>query len=115
MTAAASLFPETSPFSLGGLPNEDELARICPQEFKKRNPWSDYASKVFYEGAIIDNWQWKSNDPAVQRRQKECFSGVLSGFMPHEKKEAVAGWMLSEMLTEVPVYIPRIRQTQAAQ
>ena len=36
-----------------------------------------------------------------------CFQGVLGTFgLRHEDKEAVAGWMLSEMLAEVPEYIP---------
>jgi hypothetical protein len=40
-----------------------------------------------------------------KNKQFSCFRGLLGSFcLPHEGKEAVAGWMLSEMLTEVPVH-----------
>ncbi len=91
----------------GGLSNERELAKLCPPEFKRGNPWSSYASRVFFGGANIANWKWKSDDEAVRRHQKGCFHGLLGTFdLKHEDKEAVAGWMLSEMLTEVPEYVP---------
>ena len=91
------------PQVLGGLSNEDELARACPVEFKNRNPWSNYAMRLFYSGGNIANWKWKSNDEAERSRQMGCLHGLLGTFgLPHEDKGAVAGWMLSEMLAEVP-------------
>ena len=94
------------PWPLGGLSNERELAKTCPPKFKNGNAWSSYASRVFFGGANIANWKWKSDDEAVRRHQKGCFHGLLGTFdLKHEDKEAVAGWMLSEMLTEVPEYV----------
>jgi len=95
-----------SPEMLGGLTNEDDLAKACPEEFQRDNPWSEYASKLFFMGGSIKNWKWKSEDNKVKGRQFACFRGLLGTFgLPHEDKEAVAGWMLSEMLMEVPEYI----------
>ena len=96
-----------SPEPLGGLTNEDELAKACPEEFKRRgNPWSNYAMKLFYSGGNIKNWKWKTEDKDVKNRQFACFHGLLGTFgIRHEDKTAVAGWMLSEMLAEIPEYI----------
>jgi hypothetical protein len=94
------------PEPLGGLSNEKELAKICPDDFQKNNPWSEYASKLFFMGGNIKYWKWKSEDAMVKGRQLACFRGLLGTFgLPHEHKQAVAGWMLSEMLQEVPEYI----------
>jgi hypothetical protein len=101
----AKLF-EGNPGFLGGLSNESELARSCPEEFKKQNPWSEYADKIFYMGGSIKNWEWKTDDQDVRKKQIECFKGLLGTFgLRTEDKSAVAGWMLSEMLKEVPEYV----------
>jgi len=90
---------------LGGLSNEAELARNCPAEFKQDNPWSDYAMQLFFRGGKLTNWKWRNTDQGHQRHQLACFRGLISTFgLKHEDKEAVAGWMLSVMLTEVPEY-----------
>jgi hypothetical protein len=95
------------PGILGGLSNEDELAKLCPKEFEKNNPWSDYAMKLFFCGGNIANWKWKTDDTVTRRHQRDCFSGLLGTFeLSHNDKTAVAGWMLSEMLAEVPAYVP---------
>lgn len=96
------------PNVFGGLSNEAELVKLCPEEFKDRhNKWSDYASKVFFLGADISNWNWKTGEVDIRLKQKRCFYGLLRGWnLKHEHKEAVAGWMLSEMLTEVPEHLP---------
>jgi hypothetical protein len=86
-----------------GLSNERELAKICPKEFWEDSPWSAYAMKLFYNGGDIGNWKWKTGDESRQDKQFACFQALLGTFrLSHEDKEAVAGWMLSEMLTEVP-------------
>ena len=42
-----------------------------------------------------------------RQRKLSCFKSLLGSFdIKHEDKEAVAGWMLSEMLTEVPKHMP---------
>ncbi len=95
-----------TPIAFGGLSNEKELAEICPDEFKKNNPWSTLAMNLFFEGGKIGHWKFKSSDRATCGRQLSCFSALLGTFdIPHEDKEAVAGWMLSEMLQELPEYI----------
>lgn len=95
------------PQLFGGLSNERELAEVCPDEFKSGNVWSSYAMKLFFCGGNIGNWEWKSDDKEICKHQMGCFNGLLGTFdLRHQDKEAVAGWMLSEMLTEVPEYIP---------
>lgn len=89
-----------------GLSNEDALVRACPVEFKKRNDWSGYAAKLFFCGGMMTNWEWKSSEKEEQKKQFACFSSLLSTWgIAHEDKEAVAGWMLSEMLVKVPEHI----------
>lgn len=95
------------PNFLGGLSNEQELALVCPKKFKEENPWSSYAMKLFYKGGNIANWKWKSDDLAERNTQRNCFEGLLGSWdVRHEDKGSIAGWMLSVMLTEVPVYVP---------
>lgn len=93
-----------NPSSLGGLSNERELARQCPPKFQQRsNKWSHYASLLFFNGGNISKWNWKSDDKDEREKQLACFKALLGTFdLKHEDKEAVAGWMLSEMLTDVP-------------
>jgi hypothetical protein len=101
------------PEMLGGLSNEDELAKLCPGEFKRDNPWSDYSRKVFFLGANISNWKWKSANPNIRKHQHACWYGLLGTFgLSRENKEAVAGWMLSEMLSEVPQHIAKPEDAQ---
>ena len=96
------------PVIFGGVSNERELAEICPNEFKKNNPWSSLASDLFFMGGKINHWKFKSDNPVVYRHQLACLRGLLGSFeISHEDKEAIAGWMLSEMLQEVPEYIER--------
>jgi hypothetical protein len=95
-----------TPSPFGGLSNERELARQCPPEFKRRNPWSDAAMLLFFRGGKLNHWLWKSADPQIASKQLRCFKGLISTFdLKHEDKEAVAGWMLSEMLTSVPDHV----------
>jgi len=95
------------PGYFGGLSNEEELAQVCPGEFKKKeNPWSEYASRLFFGGANISNWKWATDNQEERKQQLACLHGVLGGFaLDHKDKEAVAGWMLSKILTEVPEYL----------
>lgn len=91
------------PSGFGGLSNERDLAKSCPQKFRDRNEWSEYASRIFFSGASTKEWKCKTSNDEEKRKQMACFRALLSGFgLSHEDKEAVAGWMLSEMLTEVP-------------
>lgn len=95
-----------TPNPFGGLSNEDALVRACPKNFKETNPWSDYAMRLFFSGGDISKWNWKTSDIEVAKKQKAVFSSFLRSWGPkHEDKEAVAGWLLSEMLEEVPEYV----------
>jgi len=89
------------------LSNEDELVRMCKgTEFRRdwvNNKWCELAGKVFFNGADTKDWPWKSDDVEVRANQHRCLHLTLSSFgQQHEDKMAVAGWMLSEMLTEIP-------------
>lgn len=96
---------KASPF--GGLSNEQELVNICPKEFKRDNKWSDLADMIFFKGADTRNWKYKSLDKDTQNKQKTCLMGLLSTFgIKHEDKSAVGGWMLSEILEELPNFLP---------
>ena len=94
------------PGVLGGLSNEEALARACPVEFKSfRNGWSSLAMNIFYHGGDLSHWRFKNKDNAS--KQFSCFEGLIHSFgLSHEDKQAVAGWMLSEMLEELPEYLP---------
>lgn len=95
-----------SPGFLGGLSNERELARYMPDRFRvgwNTDPWCKVAANVFYLGANITGWKFKTTDKKERQRQVSCLSGALGGFdLKHEEKMGLCGWMLSEMLTEVP-------------
>jgi len=94
----------------GGLSNEQELVKICPKNFKKEwhhNKWCDAAMTIFFSGGKIGHWKWRSQDEEEKKHQLLCFRSLISGWgLPHEDKTAVAGWMLSEMLIEIPTHIP---------
>ncbi len=104
-----------SPLPFGGLSNELELAKACPPEFRKLNPWSAYADRLFFAGADISNWQWTSSNPDVRSKQLACLRGLLGTFeLSHDDKEAVSGWMLSQMLAAVPEHLPPQRRAEKA-
>jgi len=85
--------------------DEFELSEVCPSEFIKRNLWSDYADYLFFNGGNISNWKWKSANKEERDWQLGCFSSILGTFtLSHQEKIAVGGWMLSEMLAEIPNY-----------
>ena len=65
---------------LGGLSNEDRLAKICPEEFKKDNEWSDLANKIFFCGVDTSKWDYKSPNKEIQDNQKTCLMGLLRTF-----------------------------------
>ena len=102
-TNAIHLFSGT-PGPLGGLSNERELAAQIPAEFRRHNnQWTRLASSIFFSGANLKHWTWRTPDRQTRMRQLTCLQAVLTGFdLKHEEKEALAGWMLSEMLMEVP-------------
>ena len=98
------LFSGTA-YPFGGLSNEQKLVKLCPDEFKKSNKWSKLAMKLFYDGGSTHHWKYKNDD--LKSKQFSCLKGLLGTFeIKHEDKAAIAGWMLSEMLDELPDYLP---------
>jgi len=79
--------------------NESMLVEECPVEFRGDNPWSNYVDR----GGSVENWKWKSDDKTKRTRQMDCLMAINDhSSLSNENKRAVMGWMLSEMLTEVP-------------
>ncbi|MEK7625290.1 MAG: hypothetical protein AAB467_02990 [Patescibacteria group bacterium] len=94
---------EPNPY--GGLSNENELAEACPAEFKIRNPWVHYVELLFRYGFVRTDWIWKTTDELEQLHQLECFYGLVNSFkLERAIKYPIIAWMLSEMLTEIPLY-----------
>jgi lipid II:glycine glycyltransferase (peptidoglycan interpeptide bridge formation enzyme) len=92
------------PLPRGGLSNEEELTQSCPHQFlESHNSWTDYIARTAFWGRDDSTWKWKSSDVAIQKRQKSCMDAMLdSRNLKMSVKNAIAAWMLSEMLSEVP-------------
>lgn len=93
----------------GGLGNESDLLEICPAEFKKNhyNKWVKYAEAMYCYGADVSDWKWKSDHEKEREKQWSCLQAILkSPDLSQNDKNALAAWMLSEMLLEVPKYLP---------
>lgn len=98
------------PLPPGGLSNEKELIDCCPSEFKLHNPWSTLAMRLYFEGGHFrDHWKFKEKDADICRTQLMCLEALLDdfygGYSSPEDRAAIGGWMLSEMLEELPVFI----------
>jgi len=92
------------PTIFGGLTNERELIEECPPIFwMYDNPWLIYVKKVMAQGGGRTNtWKWKSDCEREQRKKLAYFVSMLQSFIEFENKTAVAAWILSEILEEVP-------------
>lgn len=96
--------------AFGNIPNYSEVLEACPKEFfsNRYNEWSEFAMKIFFKGLTKDEFAqlvFKSNDANVQTAQLTYLQAWLGSYVPrHEDKEAVCGWLLSEMLTECPKF-----------
>jgi hypothetical protein len=94
------------PIVRGGLSNEEELARLCPSEFlDTHDPWHNCIAEGEFWGRNEQAWKWKNPNPDVQAQQKKCLDNLLDGsrqVLPITTRHAIAAWMLSEMLEEVP-------------
>lgn len=95
------------PHSSGGLSNEEQLVKRCPPRFWFGNPWSKFARLFHAKGADVRQWTWRVQDTRAQTKQLHCLVGILgSQNLPEHLKVATAGWMLSEMLVELPEHYP---------
>ena len=90
----------------GGLSNEAELIIDCPREFRQDNDWSVFIRMMYTAGADRSGWKWKSRSKTEKKKQFICFGALLKARIMPEDRVAVAAWMLSEMLVEVPVHSP---------
>ena len=67
------------------------------------NQWLRYIKDVFLRDFNTSGWKWKSENKEVQKMQLNFFSIIfMASRLPLERRVAIAGWMLSEMLKEVP-------------
>lgn len=67
------------------------------------HPWCEFFSTIFFLGYDFKKCQWISADVRVQKHELKCLKIFMSSWnLSHEKKEAVSGWMLSNMFKEVP-------------
>jgi hypothetical protein len=79
-----------------------QVLRECPDEFKKTGPWTRFAAKLMIIGLDSSNWKWKISS---EERYKWIIKLVYLRGSPNftiEDKMYIGGWMLSEMLSEVP-------------
>jgi hypothetical protein len=94
----------------GRLSNEIWLHKNCPQEFyDPRNEWTAYARNIFAEGGDFRNWNRKQEHAVEQEKKSICFVNLLysaNSLLRPEVRIFILGWMLSEMLTEVPIHRP---------
>jgi hypothetical protein len=79
------------------------IAESCPIEFfADGNAWAASAARL-YGTFSSDSWKWKVIDPSIQERLILSILCLLSSiWIDKEKKLAIAGWMLSDMLHEAP-------------
>ena len=101
-----------APFSgttgdFGALSNAVGLLMLCPDKFKLfSNPWNILAFQVLTLGADMKDWDFKSPGREVAVKQLSLLRAVRrTPALSADGRVALAGWMLSEMLTEVPVYV----------
>ena len=87
----------------GGTSADHELDAALPDEHLS-GEWSDFAQKLFFEGSDgVNSWPFVDDDAEVVQQKLNLLRGLLGSFeLDHERKMAVGGWMLSEMLATVP-------------
>jgi hypothetical protein len=90
----------------GGVTNEAKLEKACPEYFKDpKNPWNSYVRYLLEPGSNKRASRFKSEDTEEIYRQVKFFKAILRSFdLSRESKIAVASWMLSEILEEIPEY-----------
>lgn len=95
------LFAGTPDF-FGGISNQIKLTKICPPFFREDNEWSRY-SRIFQETRECIKWKWKTDSTDIRRKQLACLNALLnSKEISTHSLHAIGGWMLSEMITEIP-------------
>lgn len=96
-------------------PTLDDIFRQAPIQFRRLdNAWGQFAGQMIRAGgANATDWKFRSKDPETKIQQMECLSVVVSVAMRAPDSEttykanAVVAYMLSEMLTETPAFVPK--------
>jgi hypothetical protein len=102
-----------------GGPSLEDLYKQCPVEFRRLDSeWHRFATRFrLGGGANGTNWKTRSKDRGVITQQMLCFTAVSSATVMDKSsitclmQDSVAAWMLSEMLTELPEYVPFGKRT----
>jgi hypothetical protein len=86
-----------------------ELVDVCPAEFRRDNKWSNFAVKLFVTMRADDRasdhrqWEWQLDPgPELERRFARFREVCRNVNLPPDEHKAVAGWMLHELLFDVP-------------
>jgi hypothetical protein len=82
----------------------NQALRDCPAEFKNGSDWSTYVGKCI-NGLHTADWKWKipSGDERGIWLGRLAFL-LYSPKFRIEDRICIGGWMLSEMLKEIPEY-----------
>ncbi len=87
----------------GGISNQQELVKVCPEEFKNTdNAWRKFAQMVCSHGARCKDWKWKFGKESVEKIPWLTTLIKNTGGLSDEEVLDLAAWMLSEMLSEIP-------------
>ena len=88
---------------------EEALRQQCPPPrfFEVHNPWVIVATKVYVQGAVIEEWKWRKISPYDRSMVFGLFHLLGSSkTLEPQIKCAIGGWILSDLLEEIPVHIP---------
>lgn len=85
------------------LTEEEKLAAKCSEEFRSYdNEWTTYIAHGSYFGFHETTWKWKSDEQSREDQRKRLYSVLESRYLTNREKHSTAGWLLSQMLMEVP-------------
>ncbi len=86
----------------GEIKNLEILTSACPKVFHAGNRWVKYARKWEISRRQQDWWKWKATEKEVRNHQFKVLLAVQQSGLEDESRLALEGWMLSEMLEEIP-------------
>ena len=88
----------------------DKILIFRPEELKKEgNEWEIFAKKFIANSADPKNWKRKNEDGELKSYQLSCLMAIWiasDSKIIMEYKIIGVAWILFEMLSEVPEYIP---------
>ncbi len=87
----------------GTIRDPDVLVGACPQVFQEGNRWVECAKRLEPKVDMdVCDWIWKDEDPQIRGTQLQVLLAIQWSDLKKEDRHAIAGWVLSEMLQEVP-------------